>query len=67
MAKTSIVDQAIAHTIDEEKPVFLFSREMPERISATGLIQSLLEDVTWKSATIMRGKLITLFHIEHKS
>lgn len=32
--KTSIVDQAIAHTIDEEKPVFLFSREMPERISA---------------------------------
>ena len=32
--KTSIVDQAIAHTIDEEKPVFLFSREIPERISA---------------------------------
>ena len=32
--KTSIVDQAIAHTIDGEKPVFLFSREIPERISA---------------------------------
>ena len=32
--KTSIVDQAVAHTIDEEKPVFLYSREMPERMSA---------------------------------
>ena len=32
--KTSIMDQMIAHTMDEDKPVFLYSREMPERISA---------------------------------
>lgn len=32
--KTSIVDQTIANTIDENKPVFLFSKEMPERMSA---------------------------------
>lgn len=32
--KTSIIDQMIAHTIDEGKPVFLFSKEMPERMSA---------------------------------
>lgn len=32
--KTSIIDQTIAHTIDNGDPVFLFSREMPERISA---------------------------------
>lgn len=32
--KTSIVDQTIAHTIDEGKSVFLFSKEMPERMSA---------------------------------
>lgn len=32
--KTSIVDQAIARTIDEGRPVFLFSKEMPERMSA---------------------------------
>lgn len=32
--KTSIIDQAIARTIDEGSPVFLFSKEMPERMSA---------------------------------
>ena len=32
--KTSIIDQTIARTIDEDKPVFLFSKEMPERMSA---------------------------------
>lgn len=32
--KTSIVDQAIARTIDDDKSVFLFSKEMPERMSA---------------------------------
>lgn len=32
--KTSIIDQAIARTIDEGNPVFLFSKEMPERMSA---------------------------------
>lgn len=32
--KTSIVDQAIARTIDDGHPVFLFSKEMPERMSA---------------------------------
>ncbi len=32
--KTSIVDQAIARTIDDGNPVFLFSKEMPERMSA---------------------------------
>lgn len=32
--KTSIIDQTIARTIDEEKSVFLFSKEMPERMSA---------------------------------
>lgn len=32
--KTSIVDQTIAHTIDTGNPVFLFSKEMPERMSA---------------------------------
>lgn len=32
--KTSLVDQAIANTIDEGFPVFLFSKEMPERMSA---------------------------------
>lgn len=31
--KTSLIDQAIANTIDNEKPVFLFSKEMPERMS----------------------------------
>lgn len=32
--KTSIIDQMIANTIDEGKSVFLFSKEMPERMSA---------------------------------
>lgn len=32
--KTSIIDQTIAHTIDSGIPVFLFSKEMPERMSA---------------------------------
>lgn len=32
--KTSIVDQTIAHTIDTGNSVFLFSKEMPERMSA---------------------------------
>lgn len=32
--KTSIIDQAIAKTIDRGNPVFLFSKEMPERMSA---------------------------------
>lgn len=32
--KTSIIDQAIARTINEGSPVFLFSKEMPERMSA---------------------------------
>ena len=32
--KTSIIDQTIARTIDEGNPVFLFSKEMPERMSA---------------------------------
>ena len=32
--KTSIVDQMIARTIDEGNPAFLFSKEMPERMSA---------------------------------
>ncbi len=32
--KTSIIDQAIAQAIDGDKPVFLFSKEMPERMSA---------------------------------
>lgn len=32
--KTSIIDQTIARTIDDDSPVFLFSKEMPERMSA---------------------------------
>lgn len=32
--KTSIIDQTIARTIDMGNPVFLFSKEMPERMSA---------------------------------
>lgn len=32
--KTSIIDQTIARTIDSNKSVFLFSKEMPERMSA---------------------------------
>lgn len=32
--KTSIIDQTIARTIDDGSPVFLFSKEMPERMSA---------------------------------
>lgn len=32
--KTSIIDQTIARTIDKNMPVFLFSKEMPERMSA---------------------------------
>ena len=32
--KTSIIDQTIARTIDNGKPVFLFLKEMPERMSA---------------------------------
>lgn len=32
--KTSIIDQTIARTIDDDKAVFLFSKEMPERMSA---------------------------------
>ncbi len=32
--KTSIIDQTIAQTIDDGNPVFLFSKEMPERMSA---------------------------------
>lgn len=32
--KTSIIDQTIANTIDAGKSVFLFSKEMPERMSA---------------------------------
>lgn len=32
--KTSIIDQTIARTIDSGSPVFLFSKEMPERMSA---------------------------------
>lgn len=32
--KTSIIDQTIAMTIDNRNPVFLFSKEMPERMSA---------------------------------
>jgi twinkle protein len=31
--KTSLIDQAIANTIDDGDPVFLFSKEMPERMS----------------------------------
>lgn len=31
--KTSLIDQTIANTIDEGLPVFLFSKEMPERMS----------------------------------
>ena len=32
--KSSIIDQAIANTIDTDKSAFLFSKEMPERMSA---------------------------------
>lgn len=32
--KTSIIDQTIAMTIDNGNPVFLYSKEMPERMSA---------------------------------
>lgn len=32
--KTSLIDQTIARTIDAGHPVFLFSKEMPERMSA---------------------------------
>ncbi len=32
--KTSLIDQAIAQALDADKPVFLFSKEMPERMSA---------------------------------
>ena len=32
--KTSIIDQTIVRTIDSNKSVFLFSKEMPERMSA---------------------------------
>lgn len=32
--KTSLIDQAIANSIDDGHPVFLFSKEMPERMSA---------------------------------
>lgn len=32
--KTSIIDQTIARTIDDGSSVFLFSKEMPERMSA---------------------------------
>lgn len=35
--KTSIIDQAIAKTIDTGNPVFLFSKELPERMSANWL------------------------------
>jgi twinkle protein len=31
--KTSLIDQTIANTIDDNNPVFLFSKEMPERMS----------------------------------
>jgi twinkle protein len=31
--KTSLIDQIIANTIDDDKPVFLFSKEMPEKMS----------------------------------
>lgn len=31
--KTSLIDQTIANTIDDGYPVFLFSKEMPERMS----------------------------------
>lgn len=31
--KTSLIDQIIASTIDDDNPVFLFSKEMPERMS----------------------------------
>ena len=32
--KTSLIDQVIGNSIDENHPVFLFSKEMPERMSA---------------------------------
>ena len=32
--KTSLIDQAIATTIDDGSPVFLYSKELPERLSA---------------------------------
>lgn len=32
--KTSLIDQSIASSIDNGNPVFLFSKEMPERMSA---------------------------------
>ena len=32
--KTSLIDQTIARTIDNGDPVFLFSKELPERLSA---------------------------------
>nr|DAE83815.1 MAG TPA: DNA directed DNA polymerase [Bacteriophage sp.]DAJ72774.1 MAG TPA: DNA directed DNA polymerase [Caudoviricetes sp.] len=32
--KTSLIDQAIAETIDGGNPVFLYSKELPERLSA---------------------------------
>lgn len=32
--KTSLIDQTIAQAIDNDKPTFLFSKEMPERMSA---------------------------------
>ncbi len=35
--KTSIIDQTIARTIDNGNPVFLFSKEMPERMTANWL------------------------------
>lgn len=35
--KTSLIDQTIARTIDNDDPVFLFSKEMPERMTANWL------------------------------
>ena len=32
--KTSLIDQAIASTIDDGNPAFLYSKELPERLSA---------------------------------
>ena len=50
--KTSLIDQAIASTIDDGNPAFLYSKELPERLSANWMNTIIANMVVMGKATM---------------
>ena len=58
--KTSLIDQAIAHTVDDGHAVFLFSKEMPEAMSRNWLNQIMAGRRNMEEKVSMDGRPYTI-------